>query len=221
MSSTPKNVSRRTLLSLAGGAAGLLAAKGASAVELPGGKSAGNGDPKVPSKLGPPVVDAPRVTEPPPMPVWPAEGNPAVAQPPKGPPMRTLSVPAASPEVLALFGGLNAGSKVGQWTIVAIHSVHLGAIPVILAAADGTKFQVDVFRRDTSAKAAKGVAETAKLAFFVSNKGSGSTRTDETQGLGAMALAAAIQKSGSAPANLLTLRERHLQFPGGGYALPV
>src|SRR5689334_18823484 len=55
----------------------------------------------------------------------------------------------ASAAVRAYFGpALTDGSKLDRWTIVSVFDVHNGAIPVVLATADGTRVHVDLLRRD-------------------------------------------------------------------------
>jgi hypothetical protein len=86
-----------------------------------------------------------------------------------------------------LGDALAVGSAIDRWTVVAVHPVNCGAVPVVLATADGRRYQVDLLARDPSGPA--GVANTERLSLFVANQGDGRTATDEEQGLGAMALA--------------------------------
>jgi hypothetical protein len=128
----------------------------------------------------------------------------------------------AGPEVLALFGSLQPGSTIGRWTIAAIHDVHLGGIPVVLSTASGDRFQVDVVRRDCSPGAVAGVGNTASLSVFLLNDGDGSLATREEHGLGAMALADALnhrEAAGVELPRLLTLAERQARFPRGVYSV--
>lgn len=141
---------------------------------------------------------------------------------PRGPVMRELALPTASVAVQALFGPVRPGSKVGGCTVVAIHDLHMGAVPVVLETAAGDRFQVDVLRRDATAGSPAGIATTAAFALYLSNSGRGSLRTREAAGLGAMALAAALDRQQTtAPRALLTLRQRQNRFPRGGFAVPV
>jgi hypothetical protein len=140
---------------------------------------------------------------------------------PAGAQLRKLAVPAAAPAVLQLFGGLAPGSRLGRWTVEAIHHVHLGAIPVVLRTASGTRFQVDVLRRDSVEGAPQGVANTRGFSLFLSNNGHGDSATTEEQGLGAMALGAWLSRheSRAAAPSLLTLRQRTSRFPGAGFGV--
>jgi hypothetical protein len=126
---------------------------------------------------------------------------------------RKSHAPGAS--VTALFGGLHAGSKIDRWTIVEIADVHAGCIPVLMAAPDGTRFQVDIAQRD--AEGPKPVAETRDLALYLVNGGGGTTSTIEEHGLGVMALAAALkqreEQGAVAPTQLVKLRDRKKRFP--------
>jgi hypothetical protein len=128
--------------------------------------------------------------------------------------------PAAGPDVQALFGSLRAGRRLGPYTLVAIHGVYLGALPVILRAPDGHAFQVDVLRRGD----APAVANTGTLSLYVHGGGNGQRRTNEVEGVGARILASALQRreaaGASAPA-LLTLDERASRHPDGIFDVPL
>jgi hypothetical protein len=122
-------------------------------------------------------------------------------------------------EVRAFFGDLWAGARLDRWTVVAVHDASAGGIPVEMATADGTRFQVDVLRRDD---ASPGVANTKTLSLYLCNRGDGRRASDEEQGLGALALAHALEAreaAGAAPPRLLTLRERNTRFPQGAFAI--
>jgi len=113
-------------------------------------------------------------------------------------------------ELLARLEELRAGDGVGRWRLVEIRGRQRGAIPLVLATADGTRFRVDILRRDPDGP--RGPAETESLAIHLADVAPG-TRTPEEQGLGAMTLAVAL--AGAAPPSwLLTLRERRSRFPG-------
>lgn len=131
------------------------------------------------------------------------------------PPRATFGVPVpAGTDAGPLFGGL-AGTEIGRWTVVAVHGLYLGAVPVCLAGRDGARFQVDVLRRDPNGP--RGVAETEGLSLFVVNRGDGRMTTDEEQGLGAMALAEALaarEARGLTAPLLLSHAERHRAHPG-------
>ena len=133
-----------------------------------------------------------------------------------GAPRTDSPVAAPGESVLAFFGPLVPGTSLGAWHIVAIHDTKVGGIPVVLASAYGVQFQVDVVRRDDSAGAPPAIANTPTLSVFLLNGGDGSTATMEHQGLGAMALAAALterESSGARAPQLLSLRERTSRFP--------
>jgi hypothetical protein len=121
-----------------------------------------------------------------------------------------------------LGDALAAGAILGRWTVVAVHPVHFGAVPVVLATAEGLRYQVDVLARDPNGPA--GVADTDRLSLFVANHGDGRTATEEEQGLGVMALAehlrAREQAGWTAPA-LLTLEQRAAQYPEGAFGVPL
>ncbi len=100
------------------------------------------------------------------------------------------------------------GTKVGRCTVVRVDPVLAGAIPVTLAAADGSEFKVDVLRHDGETP---GVARGGSLAVFMHNGGSGGKATVEEHGLGAMALAGWLERRealGRPVPVLATLRQR-------------
>lgn len=128
--------------------------------------------------------------------------------------------PAPNADVNALFGPLARNGQLKDWTVENIYGVYLGAIPVILRHRGGKAFQVDVLKRDLGGP--QGVGNTNSLSLFVANTGDGTQRTDENQGLGAMALASYLAKrDGSATrvGSLLTLTQRHQQHPNGSYSV--
>ncbi len=125
----------------------------------------------------------------------------------------------ADPQVRAVLGGLQIGSRIERWTIVAILDPSHGGIPVVMATATGERFRVDVLRRDD---AALGVANTSQLSLYLCNQGRGTLATEEEHGLGAMALARALEKTEKTAAQLprlLTLRERNQRFQGGTFSV--
>ena len=124
-------------------------------------------------------------------------------------------------ELAALLHELRPGTKVDAWTIVAVHPINHGAIPIVLEAADGERFQVDVMARDPGLP---GVGESEHYSVFVANAGDGRQPTDESHGLGAMALAAALREhegSGVPSRQLWTMTERSARAPDGTFRVPL
>ncbi len=125
-------------------------------------------------------------------------------------------------DVRALFGSDSPASVMQRWRIVAVHPIHMGAIPVVMETADGRRYQVDVLRRDPQGPRA--VADTERLSLYVQNQGHGATATDEEQGLGVMALASVLrtrEAEGAAIPELLTLRERMARHPEGAFGVAL
>lgn len=121
------------------------------------------------------------------------------------------------------FASLAAGRRLDRWTVVRVHPVHLGAVPVVLATEAGQHYQVDVLARDPAGP--DGVATTPALSLFVvdvqaSPDSDGKRPTDEEQGLGAMMLAQALQAE-APPPGLLTLAQRQQQHPRGSFGVPL
>lgn len=114
---------------------------------------------------------------------------------------------------------LPVGLRFGRWRIVAVHPVKLGAVPVVVECRDGTRFQVDIVRRDAGLLGRHGVAETRHYALFLSNVGDGHTPTPEELGQGIIWLAALLRpyEHRGNPGGLMTLRERHRRFPRGRF----
>jgi hypothetical protein len=121
------------------------------------------------------------------------------------------------------FPSLAAGQRLDRWTVVRVHPVHLGAVPVVLQTESGRRYQVDVLARDPAGP--EGVASTDALSLYVvdvqADRGTdGSRPTDEEQGLGAMVLARALLGE-APPEGLLTLAERQRMHPRGSFGVPL
>ena len=132
--------------------------------------------------------------------------------------------PSQQRRVRALFAGLvGEGAALGGWRVESVFPVQRGAIPVVMRTPAGDRFHVEVLRRDPAAPAP---AETERFGLFVANRGDGRAATDEAQGRGAMALAAALARReaelvgrGEALPELLSLGERARAFPDGRFSL--
>jgi len=133
-------------------------------------------------------------------------------------PVQTATVAQPDATTKALFAPIEAHGRVGDCTLVAVHAVTMGAIPVVLATAAGRQFQVDVLRHDPGADGMNGVRTAGSLTVVLHNEGAGGDSTHEALGLGAMALLdvlAAREAEGAALPALLTLRARVQRFPRG------
>jgi len=127
----------------------------------------------------------------------------------------------ASPTVRAYFGELVDGHRFGRWTLVHVFDVRDGAIPIVLATADGHRYQVDLLRFDPAGP--RGVADTSLVSLFVSNGGDGGTSTPEEQAQGVTSLAAELtrrEQAGAKPPPLSTLTER-LSLPTRHFSVPL
>jgi hypothetical protein len=121
------------------------------------------------------------------------------------------------------FPSLVPGQPLERWTVVRVHPVHLGAVPVVLETEAGQRYQVDVLARDPAGP--DGVASTETLSLYVvdvqaERRTDGNRPTDEEQGLGAMVLAQALRGQ-APPAGLLTLAQRQQQHPRGSFGVPL
>jgi hypothetical protein len=121
-----------------------------------------------------------------------------------------------------VFADARPGTRVGPCTIVAVHPLHFGAVPIVLETSAGRRYQVDVLARDPGGP--DGVASTSRLSLFVANGGNGRTDTDEEQGLGVMALGdllGASDRSGVELPALLTMQQRRASHSDGAYGVPL
>jgi hypothetical protein len=129
---------------------------------------------------------------------------------------------ALDPHTQALFAPLMASGRVGEYQLVAVHAIKLGAIPVVLATAEGTRFQIDVLRHDASVGGVNGVRSRGSFTVALHNEGAGADPTSEQAGLGAMALLDALaerEAEGASVPALATLRERTSRFPRAVFAV--
>ena len=128
---------------------------------------------------------------------------------------------APGPEVRAFLGPLREGATVERWRIESVHAVRHGAIPLVLSGAGG-RFAIEILRRDPSLSAP---ADAGPLSILVQNRGDGARATREEQGLGAMAIARALEARIAAgarvPAGLLTQPERAACGPDAILHVPV
>lgn len=123
----------------------------------------------------------------------------------------------------ALFGSLQAGSVIEGARIEAVHAPRAGALPVVLTASDGSRFALELFRRD--AASAPPLAQAGELALYLVNRGDGRRSTPEPVGLGARALARALEarlaEGAPIPDALTTFAERRALHPGGVFHVPL
>lgn len=132
----------------------------------------------------------------------------------------------ASPEVRAFLGTLTEGDRLddasgeGRWTVVALHDVRFGAVPVILSDERGHRFQVDLLRREADGSDGA-VAYVGDVALYLANRGDGDTLTHEDHGLAVMALARRLgeREVGPTPSALATFRQRRQSHPLGNYSV--
>lgn len=125
--------------------------------------------------------------------------------------------------VQALFGQLTPGSALSShWRIEALYDVRAGAIPVVLATLSGHRFAVEVFLGGADARA---LATAGPLALYLVNRGDGSSSSDESAGLGVMALGRALEarfaEGAVVPEGLGTIADRRRQYPVGVFHIPT
>jgi hypothetical protein len=110
---------------------------------------------------------------------------------------------------------LGAGKVIGAWTVERISEVHAGAVTAVLLDAGGTRFCLDICKRDSGMAAPSAPARTDLYEIFLANEGDGSRPTFENHGQAALALAEIVRANEHAVVmeGMLTLRERLSQFP--------
>lgn len=109
------------------------------------------------------------------------------------------------------------GVAMWEWQVTAAPGLYFGAIPVIMRAADGHEFQLDIMRRDDD-DPRRPVGVSGELAIYVVNGGTGRARTVENEGRGALALALYLDQVGRQSPPLMTLSERREIFRDGVFA---
>lgn len=118
---------------------------------------------------------------------------------------------APSPAVVAFLGDIAPGAKLGDYEVAAVEPMHRGGIPIEMRASSGATFVADVLRHDPT-ELTRAIGVTSAVAVYLRNGGNGATATDEVAGLGAMALASALERrvreGASVPTDLLTMSER-------------
>jgi hypothetical protein len=214
-SSGKKAFSRRSFVSVAGGAAGVLAAL--KSVASPRAAIAAEPAPTPEAPVAAAAVAPAAAPVPDPAAVAAAFKKPTRV-------VDAASLPRADAEVLRAVGALRPGTNVHGYKVVAVYGVYMGAIPVILQDKKGDRFQVDVCAKDTQPGAPNAVISTRSLSFFLANGGDGIRPSDESKGLGAIALASYLKNrrtAGFRPSGLLTLRERNATHPYGAFSVSV
>jgi hypothetical protein len=109
------------------------------------------------------------------------------------------------------------GQPVGPCRLVRVLPVEQGALPFELEDPSGRRFIVEVHRRIADADAGvRGIRPAGSLDVFLRNGGTGTTPTNETHGLAAMALASHLAKreaEGQPVPELSTIAERWSSDP--------
>ncbi len=126
-----------------------------------------------------------------------------------------LEASASAAELAELMGDVRAGSTLARCRVIEVRSRQLGGIAVRMETPAGVRFQLDVLR---ACRDGDGVGRAPGLAVHVSNGGDGSKRTDEVEGLAAMALGDALARrlrEGARVPELLTFEERARRYPDG------
>ncbi len=121
--------------------------------------------------------------------------------------------------VNAYLAPLAAGSMVAGWTLTRVHGVFRGALPLVLAHADGRRAQIDLLRHDDASP--PGIAATTAGHLYLVNSGRGSRTTPPDLEAAIHALARALTHRDGAALALVSQAERHRRYPGGVYVVPT
>ena len=115
----------------------------------------------------------------------------------------------------ALLAPLEAGRRIGAWTVQRISEVHAGAVTVALLDGADRRFYLDLCVRDRASGSPSAPARTDLYEIFLANEGDGSRPTHEEHGQAALALAEIVRANEHTVKleGMLTLRERLGRFP--------
>ncbi len=150
-----------------------------------------------------------------------ADPGPRVLPPP-APPRAVHDDYAGDPDdaVRAFLGPITVGTAVGGWSIARVHGVFRGALPFVLAHADGRRVQVDLMASEAGAPA--GVAATTRGQLYLVNRGRGSAATPPDLEDAIRALAAMIAaREAVAALPLDSFVARHFRHPGGVFVIAL
>ena len=129
-----------------------------------------------------------------------------------------LAPVASAPVLGALANGEQIAAGDGhRYALGAVFEMRHGGIPFVLIREDGERLALEILRVDP-ARPAPG--RNGWLAVHVPNRGNGSTSTEESAGLAAMAVAAVLIPA-HAPLALSTLAERCARSPLGTFDVPA
>lgn len=124
---------------------------------------------------------------------------------------------ARATEASSRRSSFEPGQAVGPCRLVRVLPVEQGALPFELENPSGHRFIVEVHRRIPEADAGvRGIRPAGSLDVFLRNGGTGTTPTNETHGLAAMALASHLARreaEGRPVPELSTIAERWSSDP--------
>lgn len=155
--------------------------------------------------------------------LWAASALAATAAVATGKPATARPQPENRPTENPLPPELVPGMALGPCRLARLLPVERGALPFELSDTLGHVFVVEVHRHDPQAP---GIARAGSCDVFLVNGGTGATATDETRGLGAMALASVLARREAAGRplaelpQLVSIRQRwtHDPPPAPGHA---
>lgn len=130
----------------------------------------------------------------------------------------------ADPAVRAFLGAVGpgtilGGAGLGAWQVARVHAVFRGALPFVLARADGRKAQVDLMRHDDGSPA--GIAAIRAGHLYLVNAGRGATFTPPDLEAAIHALGRALADRDGGALALASFAERQRCHPGGVFVVPM
>jgi hypothetical protein len=146
---------------------------------------------------------------------------------PDGPPApascaRHDDLPAeADLAVRDFLGPVAPGAVLGGWAVARVYGVFRGALPIVLAHADGRRAQIDLMAHPAAPDDASppGIASTRAGQLYLVNSGRGTRTTPHDLERAIHALAAQLATRDGAGLGLTSFAERHRCHPGGVFVV--
>jgi len=122
-----------------------------------------------------------------------------------------------SAAVLELLGDVRAGAMLAGSTVVSVHDLRMGTVPVVARNPSGRLFQIDIMARGNHG----GVASNESHELFLVHGREG-VASEESEARAAVELARRLAPSAACTrVALLTRAERTARFPRGAFAVAV
>ncbi|MEZ4399490.1 MAG: hypothetical protein R3B06_05705 [Kofleriaceae bacterium] len=117
------------------------------------------------------------------------------------------------------LGPVAVGTTVGAWRVARVHGVFRGALPFVLAHADGRRAQVDLMAHDAASP--PGIAAASAGHLYLVNSGGGTRATPPDLEHAIRQLAQRLDGRPGQALGLLSKAERGRRHPGAVYVVPA